>query len=77
MNAGAISEQLEGIIGRAASVMVATVQISEAYPMTAGLVRQRLAAAKAVEVHEEGVAVKQSDGSWLWVAMAQPGGHRA
>ena len=75
MNAGTISEQLDGIIGRAASVMVATVQISEAYPMTAGLVRQRLAAAKAVEVHEDGIAVRQADGSWLWVAITQPGGN--
>lgn len=75
MNAAAAA-RLDAILRSAggAAVEVSLVQIQE-FPMSPGLVRQRVESARVVEVHDEGLGVLQPDGSWLWIN--QPGGKRA
>lgn len=75
MNAAAAA-RLDAILRSAggASVDVAAVQI-QWYPMSPGLLRERFARAREVEVHADGIGALQADGSWLWVE-TQPGGAR-
>lgn len=75
MNAAA-ADRLDAILRSAggAPVEVAMVQIQR-YPLTPGLLRQRVEAARAVEVHADGIGALQPDGTWLWID-TQPGGLR-
>lgn len=75
MNAAAAA-RLDAILRSAggASVDVAAVQIHR-YPMSPGLLRERFAKDREVEVHADGIGALQAEGSWLWID-AQPGGTR-
>lgn len=74
MNAAA-AERLDAILRSAGGspVDVSLVQI-QGFPMSPGLVRQRIETARVVEVHDGGIGALQADGTWLWID--QPGGTR-
>lgn len=64
----AAAARLDAILRSAggAPVDVASVQITR-YPLTPGLIRQRVESARAVEVHADGIGALQPDGTWLWI----------
>lgn len=66
MNA-ATEQRLEAILRAGGPLSVRQVTIAD-YPMTAGLVRQRMAGAVRLEAHADGVGGLMPDGTWLCTA---------
>jgi hypothetical protein len=73
MNAAAAA-QLEELIRGRNPVQVKSVSIRVIGEMVPSVLRQKFAAARAVEFYEDGMGAQQEDGSWLWVDSNRGGG---